>query len=93
MIKGVLIGGMGKALSYLDKLTIPIIENTPHERDLKDSMAEVLSTTFRLDATLLGILTTNDPYPIQAMKKYPEAAGVLVRRHGVYVWGERSRRI
>lgn len=64
MIKGILIGGMGpQALSYLDKLTIPIIENTPHERDLKDSMAV-------------------------AMKKYPDAAGVLVRRHGVYVWGK-----
>jgi len=62
MIKGVRIGGMGKALSYLDKLTVPIIDNTPFEEDLKDSMAT-------------------------AMKKYPEAAGVLVRRHGVYVWG------
>jgi len=62
MIKGVRIGGMGKALSYLDKLIVPIIENTPHEEDLKDSMA-------------------------LAMRKYPDAAGVLVRRHGVYVWG------
>ncbi|KAF9516515.1 hypothetical protein BS47DRAFT_1376005 [Hydnum rufescens UP504] len=62
MIKGVRTGGMGKALSYLDKLTVPIIDNTPFEEDLKDSMAA-------------------------AMKKYPEAAGVLVRRHGVYVWG------
>lgn len=63
MIKGILIGGIGpKALSYLDKLTVPIIENTPHERDLKESMAD-------------------------AMRKWPDAAAVLVRRHGVYVWG------
>jgi len=62
MIKGVRIAGIGRALSYLDTLEVPIIENTPNEEDLKDSMAE-------------------------AMIKYPEAAGVLVRRHGVYVWG------
>ena len=62
MIKGVRIGGMKTALSYLDTLEVPIIENTPNEEDLKDSMAE-------------------------AMKQYPDAAGVLVRRHGVYVWG------
>ncbi|KAH6911480.1 Methylthioribulose-1-phosphate dehydratase [Coprinopsis sp. MPI-PUGE-AT-0042] len=62
MIKGVRISGTGKALSYLDTLVVPIIENTPFEEDLKDSMAE-------------------------AMEKYPDAAAVLVRRHGVYVWG------
>ncbi|TFK23067.1 Methylthioribulose-1-phosphate dehydratase [Coprinopsis marcescibilis] len=62
MIKGIRLAGTGKALSYLDTLVVPIIENTPHEEDLKDSMAE-------------------------AMKKYPDAAAVLVRRHGVYVWG------
>ncbi|KAG5646009.1 Methylthioribulose-1-phosphate dehydratase [Asterophora parasitica] len=62
MIKGVRIAGTGRALSYLDTLVLPIIENTPNEEDLKDSMAE-------------------------AMIKYPDAAGVLVRRHGVYVWG------
>ncbi|KAG9079924.1 Methylthioribulose-1-phosphate dehydratase [Ceratobasidium sp. UAMH 11750] len=62
MIKGVRQGGMGKALSYLDTLVVPIIQNTPYEEDLKDSME-------------------------QAMVKYPNAAGVLVRRHGVYVWG------
>jgi methylthioribulose-1-phosphate dehydratase len=62
MIKGVRVGGTGAALSYLDTLELPIIENTPYEEDLKDSMAE-------------------------AMIQYPNAAGVLVRRHGVYVWG------
>ncbi|KAF5377812.1 hypothetical protein D9615_006675 [Tricholomella constricta] len=62
MIKGVRVAGTGHALSYLDTLVLPIIENTPNEEDLKDSMAE-------------------------AMTKYPDAAGVLVRRHGVYVWG------
>ncbi|CAE6421632.1 unnamed protein product [Rhizoctonia solani] len=62
MIKGVRKAGTDKALSYLDTVVVPIIDNTPFEEDLKDSMAE-------------------------AMKKYPDAAGVLVRRHGVYVWG------
>jgi len=62
MIKGVRIAGTGAALSYLDTLELPIIENTPNEEDLKDSMAS-------------------------AMIKHPDAAGVLVRRHGVYVWG------
>ncbi|KAK6997259.1 Methylthioribulose-1-phosphate dehydratase [Favolaschia claudopus] len=62
MIKGVRVGGVARALSYLDTLVVPIIENTPNKEDLKDSMAE-------------------------AMKEYPNAAGVLVRRHGAYVWG------
>jgi methylthioribulose-1-phosphate dehydratase len=62
MIKGVRIGGTGRAFSYLDTLEVPIIENTPNEEDLTDSMRE-------------------------AMERYPDAAAVLVRRHGVYVWG------
>ncbi|KAL7416150.1 putative cytoplasm protein [Mrakia frigida] len=62
MIKGVRIGGVGKTLTFLDTLTIPIIENTPDEEDLTDSMA-------------------------QAMIDYPAAPAILVRRHGVYVWG------
>lgn len=56
MIKGI------KGHGYTDTLVIPIIENTPHEADLRDSMAA-------------------------AMDKYPKATAVLVRRHGVYVWG------
>lgn len=44
MIKGVRWGGVGKAMSYLDELVVPIIENTPDEEDLRDTMAEVRGT-------------------------------------------------
>jgi methylthioribulose-1-phosphate dehydratase len=57
MIKG--ISGHG----YYDRLRVPIIENTAHERDLADSMAK-------------------------AMEENPRTHAVLVRRHGVYVWGK-----
>ena len=50
-------------LGYYDTLRIPIIENTPHEEDLKD--------------TLEG-----------AIEAWPDAHAVLVRRHGIYVWGK-----
>ena len=46
-----------------DMLVVPIIENTPEEKDLKERMA-------------------------RAMNDYPDSCAVLVRRHGVYVWGE-----
>lgn len=57
MMKG--IAGTG----YHDVLEVPIIENTAHECDLADSLAE-------------------------AMVAFPKAHAVLVRRHGVYVWGK-----
>lgn len=72
-IKGISRGGSGSSeiaeggrklgnLGYFDTLQIPIIENTAHEEDLKDSLEK-------------------------AIEEWPEAAAVLVRRHGVYVWG------
>ncbi|RXM32029.1 Methylthioribulose-1-phosphate dehydratase [Acipenser ruthenus] len=63
MIKGIRKGSSGTSYRYDDTLVVPIIENTPEERDLKDRMA-------------------------RAMDQYPESCAVLVRRHGVYVWGE-----
>jgi methylthioribulose-1-phosphate dehydratase len=63
------IKGFGKGprwvgnLGYHDTLRIPVIENTPHEEDLTETLE-------------------------QAMDKYPDTYAVLVRRHGVYVWGE-----
>ncbi|KAH8144756.1 uncharacterized protein LAJ45_11257 [Morchella importuna] len=53
----------GGYCGYFDTLTIPIIENTAHEEDLRDSLE-------------------------QAMNEYPDTCAVLVRRHGVYVWGD-----
>uniref|UniRef100_A0A3Q2YCU9 Methylthioribulose-1-phosphate dehydratase n=1 Tax=Hippocampus comes TaxID=109280 RepID=A0A3Q2YCU9_HIPCM len=63
MIKGIRKGTTGTNYRYDDTLVVPIIENTPEEKDLKTRMA-------------------------QAMEEYPNSCAVLVRRHGVYVWGE-----
>lgn len=57
MMKGI------RGVGFHDELVVPIIENTAHECDLADSMAD-------------------------AMRAYPSTHAVLVRRHGVYVWGE-----
>jgi methylthioribulose-1-phosphate dehydratase len=53
----------GGYMGYFDTLTIPIIENTAHEEDLRDSLEK-------------------------AMEEHPDTCAVLVRRHGVYVWGD-----
>lgn len=57
MIKG--ISGHG----YHDELVVPIIENTPREYELTDSLAEAIGA-------------------------YPKSTAVLVRNHGIYVWGD-----
>ncbi|RZC46538.1 hypothetical protein C5167_039485 [Papaver somniferum] len=57
MIKG--IQGHG----YHDDLVVPIVENTAHEGELTDSLAE-------------------------AIKAYPKTTAVLVRNHGIYIWGD-----
>ena len=56
MIKGIEHHG------YLSELVVPIIDNTPQEEDLRDSLTA-------------------------ALLKYPKANAVIVRRHGIYVWG------
>lgn len=50
-------------LGYYDRLRIPIIENTAHEEDLKDTLEA-------------------------AIEAWPDTYAVLVRRHGIYVWGK-----
>lgn len=63
MIKGVYDEADKRYLRYDEELVVPIIENTPFERDLADSM-------------------------YAAMMEYPGCSAILVRRHGVYVWGQ-----
>lgn len=73
-IKGISRGGTGSSeiaeggrkignLGYFDTMKIPIIENTAHEEDLKDTLEK-------------------------AIEEWPETCAVLVRRHGLYVWGK-----
>ncbi|XP_068243185.1 probable methylthioribulose-1-phosphate dehydratase isoform X1 [Palaemon carinicauda] len=63
MIKGIKCGSEDRQMRYDEELIVPIIENTPFEADLADSMS-------------------------QALELYPDTHAVLVRRHGVYIWGE-----
>ena len=63
MIKGIRQGESKANFTYHSQLTIPIIENTAHERDLEGRLR-------------------------RALEMYPDTNAVLVRRHGVYVWGE-----
>jgi len=62
MIKGIRIGSTSSNLRFFDDCVVPIIENTPEERDLTQRMA-------------------------LAIEANPNTNAVLVRRHGVYVWG------
>jgi methylthioribulose-1-phosphate dehydratase len=50
-------------LRYDEELVVPIIENTPFEKDLEESLRK-------------------------AIEDYPGTSAVLVRRHGIYVWGK-----
>ncbi|CAH2229750.1 probable methylthioribulose-1-phosphate dehydratase isoform X2 [Pararge aegeria] len=63
MIKGIKDATLERYLRYDEKLIVPIIENTPFEKDLAGSLAG-------------------------ALRAYPGTSAVLVRRHGVYVWGD-----
>ncbi|XP_014284966.1 methylthioribulose-1-phosphate dehydratase isoform X1 [Halyomorpha halys] len=63
MIKGIKNQDLKRCYNYNEKLIVPIIENTPFEEDLTESLAK-------------------------AIAEYPATTAVLVRRHGVYVWGD-----
>lgn len=61
--KGIYDQKLGRYLRYDEELVVPIIENTPFEKDLEDRMN-------------------------YTMQEYPGSTAILVRRHGLYVWGD-----
>lgn len=61
--KGIFDHELNRYLRYDEELVVPIIENTPLEKDLEESLHK-------------------------AIKEYPGTSAVLVRRHGIYVWGK-----
>jgi len=63
MIKGIFDQQLDRHLRFDEELVVPIIENTPFEKDLEESLTI-------------------------AVNEYPGTTAVLVRRHGIYVWGE-----
>jgi methylthioribulose-1-phosphate dehydratase len=63
MIKGIFDQELDRYLRYDEELVVPIIENTPFEKDLEESLTK-------------------------AIQDYPGTTAVLVRRHGIYVWGD-----
>ncbi|GER53859.1 methylthioribulose-1-phosphate dehydratase [Striga asiatica] len=84
MIKG--IQGHG----YYDELVVPIIENTAHERELTQSLAEAVQVHsmmaivgFGEDREFQVIIENN-----MSIQAYPKTTAVLVRNHGVYIWGD-----
>lgn len=62
-LQGIYDHKLGRYLRYDEELVVPIIENTPFEKDLEDRMNET-------------------------MQEYPGSTAILVRRHGLYVWGD-----
>lgn len=81
MIKGVRVGGTGPALSYLDTLEVPIIENTPNEEDLKDSMAE----TMKEHPNCAAILVRRHGFVFSSA--LAGAKSLTQASFSVYVWG------
>jgi len=86
MIKGIKNQATGKNYRYDDQLVVPIIENTCFESDLK-VFHQFTINFFKCDCFLLKKKLIKEEMA-EVMKRYPSTAAVLVRRHGVYIWGE-----
>ncbi|CAL5342644.1 unnamed protein product [Camellia sinensis] len=77
MIKG--IQGHG----YHDELVVPIIENTAHEGELIESLTEA-----NVDQNNIVYGIDIEFSPLGSIRAYPKTTAVLVRNHGVFIWGD-----
>ncbi|KAM8894608.1 methylthioribulose-1-phosphate dehydratase [Spinachia spinachia] len=66
-----------------------------HQEMIKGIRKDCSDTNYRYDESLVVPIIENAPEErdlefrmIRAMEQYPESCAVLVRRHGVYVWGK-----
>lgn len=68
-------------LRFDEELVVPIIENTPFEKGMKTLMLVSFKLIYFLILDLEESLA-------KAIQEYPGTTAVLVRRHGIYVWGD-----
>ncbi len=81
MIKGI------KGHGFYDTLVVPIVENTARESELTFALRCAAARAVCLGPSPPDARTRCVPHS-EAMEAYPAATAVLVRRHGVYVWGD-----
>lgn len=82
-IKGIYDPFSGKALKYSDTLTIPIIDNMPSESQLL--VCAINRSPMQPDC-FINIALFQEPIR-GVLENYPQAIAVLVRNHGLFVWG------
>jgi methylthioribulose-1-phosphate dehydratase len=78
MLKGVLNRAEWKPIQNTDLLSLPIVENAPKEEDL---LASFISEIFSFLSKFLK------PAMEKALTEFPCSSAILVRRHGLFVWG------
>ncbi|CAI6282990.1 unnamed protein product [Periconia digitata] len=81
--------GRGKTgnLGYYDTLKIPIIENTAQYVSLPPFFLDIMLDCSRIPDAMKREEDLTSSLE-EAMEKYPDSYAVLVRRHGIYVWGD-----
>ena len=83
----------GRAWRNDEELVVPIVENTCFEIDLADRYVFHSSRAASGTGEIAELRFVNAMSPfysrmLEAMRAYPASNAVIVRRHGIYVWGD-----